>query len=645
MKFSYFQLPHSICVDVFTHWIDSKDLARLDTALVNKQQRQYFLEIIKDDHFVLRGSDALVLPSYLDWLCARGLKVDGVVITSRSLLQNDLLNQLDVSKVVSLSLVRDHGGGGSASTSGSNSIGGNGGAISGASNSSSSGMIGGSVSNSVLSLDFFTKDVYQRVLTTLNSSILLVGGGATGNSSSSGSGNGGSSSSHDPLDCYKRLFIRCSNLERIDFGNVADPCFGQIGMFCAKLQSIRAVDCKGLTDSAVENIAQHCRGNIRSVVLRACESLTSASVFAIAQNCPNVTHIDVSYGGNLSERCLLELADSCSRLEWINFEGIKNISDAVIERIALNCPSLEYFNIDYYKGMSHAGIDPVALRLIAERCSRIKDFIAYEFHYKKRQEVSFLKLKGSYTRVPRLMGIIENCPADVSALHVSECKRFDNNCLALAATRFREHLKALTMRQCDKVTGDGFAQLIQHCTSLAHVDMSQTTLNDENLVGLASMCPQLRSLYISKCENVTDTGVIQALAAINASDPEGNNRRNRNRNSQKEEQQEEEQEAERHLVALDVSHCARLTDTAMQAVITHAPHLQLLDINGCSAVTHAMASAIAVELSDLVHLGLGSSSASVTAHISYYRDQYPDKLIVGPNGLSDRQRKLYSKLL
>jgi hypothetical protein len=213
--------------------------------------------------------------------------------------------------------------------------------------------------------------------------------------------------------------VRCGNLKHVEFGDEAHSSFGKIGMFCEKLESIKAVHCKGLNDTAVENIVQHCRQHVRTVVLRACDQITSASVYALAENCQNLTHLDLSYGSTLSERCLIRLAEKCPKLEHLNFEGLMNISDQVIATVAKNCNNLRYFNIDYYKGISHNGIDPLALKLIAESCTSLDDFIAPDFHYKVRHGRSQLKLKGVYTRLPKLRNILLNSPHTVSSLQAS----------------------------------------------------------------------------------------------------------------------------------------------------------------------------------------------------------------------------------
>lgn len=347
----FFTLPQDIACDIFSQWIDAKDVLNLDTALLNRYQRQMFLEMIREDRFVLRGSEDLVLSSYLNWLGHRRFKVDKVALIRSFLEDTDHASRIDLSKLESLSF--------------------------------RSGC-GHQCKPRELTL-------FERLLSNFTVK----------------------------SDPYMKLFVRCGNLKHIDFGEEAHTAFGKIGMFCAKLQSVRAVHCNGLNDTAVENIAQHCRGSIRTVTLRACDQITSASVYAIADSCPNLTYIDLSYGSALSERCLIPLAERCPLLEHINFEGLMNISDKVIAAVAQHCKSLTYFNIDYYKGMSHDGINPVALQTIADSCPKIADFLAPDFNYKVRQGKATLKLKGVYTRLPKLRNILLNSPATVSTFIAS----------------------------------------------------------------------------------------------------------------------------------------------------------------------------------------------------------------------------------
>lgn len=347
---SFFNLPSVVSTDIFTRWTESKDLAKLDSAVANEYQRTLFLEMLRDPFFVLQGSDSLVLHSYLTWLSLRGVKVDKVALVTSCLDDSDMVSNMDLSKLESLSFKNCNG-----------------------------------VHSKSSELSFLQRLINFAVKT----------------------------------DPYMKLFVRCANLKHVDFGDEAHSSFGKIGMFCAKLQSMKAVHCNGLNDTAIENIAQHCRTNIRTVILRACDQLTSASVYAVAENCPNLTYIDLSYGSTHSERCLIQLAEQCPLLEFVNFEGLRNISDKVIATVAQHCKNLTYFNIDYYKGMSHEGIDPVALKLIAESCTNIQDFIAPDFHYKVRQNKSQLLLKGVYTRLPKLRNILLNAPVTVSSLNTS----------------------------------------------------------------------------------------------------------------------------------------------------------------------------------------------------------------------------------
>jgi hypothetical protein len=350
---SFFQLPNFICSELFTQWIDVKDLAKLDSAVVNRAQRKLFLEMIRDDYFVVKGSELFTLATYISWLSLRSLKIDKLVVLTSLFKNPEQLSRLNVSRLESLSF-----------------------------------KTGTNFSSKTVSYPLL-----QRLMNFLGSA--------------------------ENEDHFQELLVRCVRLKHVDFGDESDSSFGKIGMFCAKLQSIRAVDCKGLNDTAVESIAQHCQSNLRAVVLHACTGITSASLIAIAENCPCITKIDLSYGSSFSERSLLQVAQHCPHLEHINLEGVNNISNAVIAMVARTCANLQYFNIDYYKGMSHEGTDPIALKLVADGCPSITDFISPEFHYRVRLGVVQLRLKGTYTRFPKLHNILTHCPCNVAVLNAS----------------------------------------------------------------------------------------------------------------------------------------------------------------------------------------------------------------------------------
>eukprot|EP01032_Pedospumella_encystans_P008068 gene8068-9615_t len=509
----FFNLPSDVCSNVFTQWLDSKDFVKLDSAVANTHQRRLFLEMIQDPHFTLRGSDSLILASYLYWLSYRSLKVDKIVLVNSFLEDgDDNISKMDLSKLVSLSF--NHGNG---------------------------------VRQKELTL-------FQRLL----------------------------SFAMPVSDPYMKLFVRCGGLKHIDFGSEAHSSFGKIGMFCSKLQSIKAVHCKGLNDSAIENIAQHCRSNITSVVLRACDDLTSASAIAIAENCPNLTYIDLSYGTTFSERSLIQLASSCPKLTFINFEGLCNISDKVIATVAANCKQLRFFNIDYYKGMSHNGIDPVALKLIAESCVDVTDFVAPDFHYKVRQGKAQLQLKGVYTRLPKIRNILLNSPDEMTSLQASGCKYMNDDCIALIAPRFGANLTTLLLAGCEDITDAALAHIAQHCPMLEHLDLSGCPVTDIGVSNLVRFCRHLHTLSLRKCYNLSKGAFLNVARHL----PE--------------------------LEKLTLSHTS-VCDSVLQERGANCPLLRELELTDCKQVTKAGVQHIIATLPNIICTNFWSNYLHVSS--------------------------------
>lgn len=496
----YFNLPSDVCSNVFTQWIDSKDFVKLDSAVANTHQRRLFLEMIRDPNFTLRGSDSIILSSYLCWLSYRSLKVDRIVLVNSFLEDgDDNISKMDLSKLTSLSF--NHGNG---------------------------------VKQKELTL-------FQRLL----------------------------SYAMPITDPYMKLFVRCGGLKHIDFGSEAHSSFGKIGMFCSKLQSIKAVHCKGLNDSAVENIAQHCRTNITSIVLRACDDLTSASAIAIAENCPNLTYIDLSYGTTFSERSLIQLASSCPHLTFINFEGLCNISDKVIATVAANCKKLTFFNIDYYKGMSHNGIDPIALKLIAESCVDVTDFVAPDFHYKVRYGHAQLQLKGVYTRLPKITNILLNSPEKMTFLQASGCKYMNDACIALIAPRYGSHLTTLLLAGCEDITIASLSQLVLHCRQVEHLDLSGCNMTNTGVSLIAFHFPHLHTLSLRKCQNINDEGLLDIPRHLTG------------------------------LVRLNLSGTS-VSDNVLRELAVHCPLLKELELTDCKLVTKAGVQHIIASISGII---------------------------------------------
>jgi hypothetical protein len=78
---SIFIIPNDILVEIFSNWVPTPDLVKLDSAVAHNQDRKILLEIIQDKNFVTSGFLTLVSESncqggeFLKWLIVRGVQV------------------------------------------------------------------------------------------------------------------------------------------------------------------------------------------------------------------------------------------------------------------------------------------------------------------------------------------------------------------------------------------------------------------------------------------------------------------------------------------------------------------------------------------------------------------------------------------
>jgi len=117
-------------------------------------------------------------------------------------------------------------------------------------------------------------------------------------------------------------------------------------------------------------------------------------------------------------------------------------------------------------------------------------------------------------------------------------------------------LQSLNIRDCSEITDKGIIALATGCPQLQSLIMSYChNITDEGIRALATGLPQLQSLEISQCRNITDEG-IRALASGCA-----------------------------QLQSLNITGCNNITDEGIRAVATGCPQLQSLKISGCDNIT------------------------------------------------------------
>lgn len=72
-------------------------------------------------------------------------------------------------------------------------------------------------------------------------------------------------------------------------------------------------------------------------------------------------------------------------------------------------------------------------------------------------------------------------------------------------------LRELSLEECRKISEKGFDAMARQATRLTHLNLSRTSITDNSLVEISTYCRSLISLDLTRCENVTDKGVLAVV--------------------------------------------------------------------------------------------------------------------------------------
>ena len=74
-QFPFLNLVDDVLIVVLCFWVDTRDLAELDSAFCNTSDRHYFLQLISEDNFIQNVGISYSCPLYCDWLVVRNVKI------------------------------------------------------------------------------------------------------------------------------------------------------------------------------------------------------------------------------------------------------------------------------------------------------------------------------------------------------------------------------------------------------------------------------------------------------------------------------------------------------------------------------------------------------------------------------------------
>lgn len=99
---------------------------------------------------------------------------------------------------------------------------------------------------------------------------------------------------------------------------------------------------------------------------------------------------------------------------------------------------------------------------------------------------------------------------ELANLNISNCHQIKDEDFSLIL-KACEHLTDLNLEGCNNLTDRAFFELSRFSTHLLTLNVSKTDISDGILLEIAMRCSQLQSLFLARCTQITDTGLMRAI--------------------------------------------------------------------------------------------------------------------------------------
>ncbi|WCJ27964.1 F-box/LRR-repeat protein 3 [Euphorbia peplus] len=298
------------------------------------------------------------------------------------------------------------------------------------------------------------------------------------------------------------------NLERLWLGRcklITDLGVGCIAVGCNKLRFICLKWCLGVTDLGVGLIAVKCK-EMRSLDL---------SYLPITEKCLSsifkLQHLeDLILEGcfGINDDCLIDLKHGCKSLKKLDMSSCQNISHVGLSSVISGVGGLEELSLAY--------CFPVDLAL-ANSLKRLSELQSVKLDGCVVTSAG-LNALGNWCvslkelRLSKCMGVTDEGLSCIVTKH-RELKKLDITCcrkitdVSIAnITSSCPNLTSLRMESCTLVSKEAFTLIGQRCEFLEELDLTDNEIDNEGLKSI-SRCFKLCSLKLGICLNISDDGI------------------------------------------------------------------------------------------------------------------------------------------
>ncbi|KAL3497384.1 hypothetical protein ACH5RR_040116 [Cinchona calisaya] len=227
----------------------------------------------------------------------------------------------------------------------------------------------------------------------------------------------------------------CHRITQSGFFSMLVNCGG-------KFKALALANCFGIKDQVFGiHFAPLC-SSLRSLTVHNCPGFGNGSLSMLAKLCPNLTHVELSALGGITDEGLLPLVErSEAGLVKVNLSGCVNLTDKVASAIAkLHGSTLEELNLDGCKCITDA-----SLLAVAEHCSllseldvsksRITDSGIAALADAVQLSLRILSLSGCSLVSKRSLLCLEKLGETLVGLNIQHCHAIRSGALDLLAER------------------------------------------------------------------------------------------------------------------------------------------------------------------------------------------------------------------
>ncbi|XP_060205229.1 uncharacterized protein LOC132633051 [Lycium barbarum] len=215
------------------------------------------------------------------------------------------------------------------------------------------------------------------------------------------------------------------------------------------LKCLSLVNVKFLTDESMNDLSQYLQSLV-TIDLGGCVKLTIYTFFTLARNCPSIEDVNMENTSIGMKRGCFPYGVKKPRIRSVCLANNPHLNDDSLTKVALLCPNMESLNVYRCRSVKEAGI---AFALVV--CNHIRNL--------GFGRCQLIKNIGRGPELPNL----EVINAAGSAL--------SDEGLAMIGSRCSRLLK-LNLDNCEEVTAEGIQAMVQNCTSLREVNLTEECL-------------------------------------------------------------------------------------------------------------------------------------------------------------------------